>query len=169
MAPSKTSFALAMVLMAILWIGSTAQTSDCTNTLISLSPCLNYITGNSSKPDSGCCTQLSSVIKSKPECLCQVLNGGGSSFGVQVNQTQAQTLPAICNVQTPPLSTCNSISPNGAPAGSPQSPTNTPSGPGSNTTPSTDGGSSYGSSTKVAMPLLFFLVFAASYASTFTV
>lgn len=108
MAHCKTTFALAMVLMASLWTGSTAQTSDCTNTLISLSPCLNYITGNSSKPDSGCCTQLSSVVKSKPECLCQVLNGGGSAFGIQVNQTQAQTLPAICNVQTPPLSTCNS-------------------------------------------------------------
>ncbi|KAK1395253.1 non-specific lipid-transfer protein-like protein [Heracleum sosnowskyi] len=165
MAYQNTSFALAMVLMAILWTGSTAQTSDCTNTLISLSPCLNYITGNSSKPDSGCCTQLSSVARSKPECLCQAINGGGSSFGIQVNQTQARTLPAICNVQTPPLSTCNSISPNGAPAGSP----NAPSGPGSNTTPSTDSGSSDGSSTKVAAPFLFFLVFVASYASTFVI
>ncbi|WOG83290.1 hypothetical protein DCAR_0102465 [Daucus carota subsp. sativus] len=167
MSHSKVSFALAMVLVATLWTGSTAQTSDCTNTLISLSPCLNYITGNTSKPDSGCCTQLSTVVRSKPECLCQVLNGGGSSFGIQVNQTQAQTLPGVCNVQTPPLSTCNSLSPNGAPSGSPDSPTNgTPSGPGSNTTPSKDNGSSDGSSTRVAVPLLFFLVFVASYAST---
>lgn len=109
MAHWKTRFAFAVVLVAILWTGSTAQTTDCTNALITLSPCLNYITGNSSKPDSGCCTQLSSVVKSKPECLCQVLNGGGSSFGIQINQTQAQALPGICNVKTPPLSTCNSM------------------------------------------------------------
>lgn len=106
MALQKTSLALSMVVVAILWTGSTAQT-DCTNTLISLSPCLSFIRGNVSKPDSGCCPQLSSVVKSKPECLCQVLNGGGSTLGVQVNQTQAQALPAACNVQTPPLSSCD--------------------------------------------------------------
>lgn len=105
MAFQRIGLVLTMVIVAILWTESTAQ-PDCTNTLISLSPCLSFIQGNSSKPDSGCCTQLSSVVKSKPECLCQVLNGGGTS-GIQVNQTQAQALPAVCNVQTPPPSSCN--------------------------------------------------------------
>ncbi|KAK1387826.1 non-specific lipid-transfer protein-like protein [Heracleum sosnowskyi] len=165
MAFQRIGVALTMVLVAVLWTGSTAQT-DCTNTLISMSPCLSYITGNASKPDSGCCTQLSSVVKSKPECLCQVLNGGGSSLGIDVNQTQAQALPAVCNVQTPPLSTCNSGSPAG-PAGTPTK--GTPSGPRSNSTPSTDNGTSDGSCTKLAAPLLFFTLFVASYASTFNV
>ncbi|XP_074338713.1 non-specific lipid transfer protein GPI-anchored 5-like [Apium graveolens] len=151
--------ALVMFLVASLWTGSTAQ-SDCTNTLISLSPCLSFITGNASKPDSGCCTQLSRVAKSRPECLCEVLNGGGTS-GIQVNQTQAQALPAVCNVQTPPPSSCNG----GSPAGTPTK--GTPSGPGSNSTPSKDNGTSDGSSTKLAAPLLFFLLFVASFASTF--
>ncbi|KAL1803945.1 hypothetical protein DCAR_0935625 [Daucus carota subsp. sativus] len=158
MALQKTSLALSMVVVAILWTGSTAQT-DCTNTLISLSPCLSFIRGNVSKPDSGCCPQLSSVVKSKPECLCQVLNGGGSTLGVQVNQTQAQALPAACNVQTPPLSSCDGGTPTKG----------TPSGPGSNSTPSKDSGTSDGSSTKLVAPLLFFLLFVASYASTFTI
>lgn len=121
--------------MAMLWTGAMAQ-SDCTNVIISMSPCLNYITGNSSAPTSGCCTQLGSVVRSRPECLCQVLNGGGSSLGLDVNQTQAEALPGSCKVQTPPLSSSNmypsqpltASSPNGSPAGKSDSPTKVPSG-----------------------------------------
>lgn len=107
MAYQRIGMAITLVLVTVLWTGATAQT-DCTNVLISLSPCLNYITGNSSTPSSGCCTQLASVVLSKPVCLCQVLSSGGSSLGIQVNQTQAEALPGTCNVQTPPLSSCNS-------------------------------------------------------------
>ncbi|KAH1139937.1 hypothetical protein GYH30_029027 [Glycine max] len=35
---------------------------------------------------------LASVLRSQPQCQCQVLNGGGSSLG-----------PGACNVQTPPI------------------------------------------------------------------
>lgn len=83
-----------------------AQTS-CTTALISMSPCLNYITGNSTSPSQQCCRQLSSVVQSSPDCLCQVLNGGGSQLGININQTQALELPKACNVQTPPVSRCN--------------------------------------------------------------
>lgn len=96
-----------VITMAALYGGSMAQSSGCTSALISLSPCLNYISGNTSTPSSGCCTQLSSVVQSQPECLCQVLNGGGSSLGLNINQTQALELPKACNVQTPPTSRCN--------------------------------------------------------------
>ena len=96
---------LAMVI--VLWTGATAQSSDCTNALISMSPCLNYITGNSSTPSSGCCQQLASVVRSQPQCLCEAVNGGGSSMGIKVNQTQALALPGACNVQTPSISRCN--------------------------------------------------------------
>lgn len=98
--------ALVLAAVAMLWVRVAAQLS-CTNVLISLSPCLNYITGNSSTPSSNCCTQLASVVRSQPQCLCQVLTGGGSSLGINVNQTQALALPGACNVQTPPISSCN--------------------------------------------------------------
>ena len=97
--------AAAMVAIAMLCGGASAQ-SSCTNALVSLSPCLNYIQGNSSTPSSSCCQQLSSVVRSDPQCLCQVLNGGGSSLGISINQTQALALPSACKVQTPPLSQC---------------------------------------------------------------
>ncbi|GAA0165455.1 hypothetical protein LIER_20855 [Lithospermum erythrorhizon] len=170
--------ALAMVLITMLWIGASAQSSDCTNVLISLSPCLDYITGNSSTPSSGCCTQLATVVRSQPRCLCEVLTGSGaSSLGININQTQALELPGACKVQTPPISSCSN---GGSPAGSasPVSPTTPEAGSptgsqttgpaespptitGSNTLP-TDNGSSDAISTKLAAPLFFFLLFIAT-------
>ena len=106
MAHRNREMGLVLVVMAMLCAGAAAQ-SSCTNVLVSLSPCLNYITGNSSTPSSGCCSQLASVVRSQPQCLCQVLSGGGSSLGININQTQALALPTACKVQTPPVSQCN--------------------------------------------------------------
>lgn len=99
-----------LVLAAVLLCSSAvAQSSDdCTPSLVSLSPCLNYITGNETTPSSACCSQLASVAESDPKCLCMVLNGGATSIGITVNKTQAMALPGACNVQTPPVSLCSS-------------------------------------------------------------
>ncbi|XP_076945211.1 non-specific lipid transfer protein GPI-anchored 5-like [Bidens hawaiensis] len=150
-----------MIIISMLCgYGMAQSSSGCTNVIISMSPCLNYITGNSSTPSSGCCTQLDSVVKSQPQCLCDVLNGGGSSLGLNINQTQALELPKACNVQTPPTSQCNAASPGGSPT-TPSTP-NSGTG-GSNTVPSTDNGSSDASSTRLALvPLLFSLLAASS-------
>ncbi|KAL5561709.1 hypothetical protein UlMin_031456 [Ulmus minor] len=102
--------ALSAVLVAAVWQGAVAQSSSCTNARISMSPCLNYITGNYSTPSSSCCSQLASVVQSQPRCLCEVLNGGSSSLGINVNQTQALAIPTSCNVQTPPISSCSEMS-----------------------------------------------------------
>ncbi|KAA8527624.1 hypothetical protein F0562_034981 [Nyssa sinensis] len=169
MALQRTETGLVLVLVTMLWAGAAAQSSSCTNVLISMSPCLNYITGNSSTPSSGCCTQLATVVRSQPQCLCEALNGGGSSLGLNINQTQALALPGACNVQTPPTSRCNAASPADSPAGTTDSPSTVPSGTGSKTVPSVDTGSSDGSSIKLTIPLHFVLLFIASYASIFTV
>ncbi|KAG6774496.1 hypothetical protein POTOM_021849 [Populus tomentosa] len=162
MAVGRMEVMLAISLIATLWAGATAQ-SSCTNVIISMSPCLNYITGNSSTPSSSCCTQLAKVVKSQPQCLCEVVNGGASSLGINVNQTQALALPSACNVQTPSISRCNASSPTDSPAGTPNSPS---AGTGSKTVPSTDNGTSDANSTKLTMSLLFFLLFITSQAST---
>lgn len=107
MAGKMIEIVVILIIAGALWAGVAAQSSDCTNVIISMSPCLNYVTGNSSTPSSSCCSQLSSVVKSQPQCLCQVINGGGSSLGINVNQTQAMALPSACKVQTPPVSKCN--------------------------------------------------------------
>lgn len=106
--------AVILAMMAVLWAGVAAQSSSsCTNAIISMSSCLNYITGNSLTPSSGCCSQFANVVRSQPQCLCQLLSGGGSTLGININQTRALALPRACNVQTPPISrwaSCFSIS-----------------------------------------------------------
>ncbi|XP_073223169.1 non-specific lipid transfer protein GPI-anchored 5-like isoform X1 [Cicer arietinum] len=136
---------LSLVILSLFCAGAVAQ-SGCTNVLENLSPCLNYITGSATNPSSGCCTQFSGVVKSSPQCLCQILNGGASSLGINVNRTQALALPTACKVQTPPSTQCNAAD---SPAGS------------SNSNPS-----GTENSIKLSIPLLF-VVFAATYASTF--
>ncbi|XP_054787412.1 non-specific lipid transfer protein GPI-anchored 5-like [Prosopis cineraria] len=173
---------LAVALVATQWTQTAAQ-SSCTSALTSMSPCLNYITGSSPTPSSTCCSQLSSVVQSSPQCLCSVLNGGGSSLGITINQTLALSLPGACKVQTPPVSQCKgagnapttpSNAPAGSPVGSPEgsiapSASDIPSaGAGSKTVPTVDGGSSDGSSMKVSFHSMLSLLLIASFVSAVT-
>ncbi|GFY98808.1 hypothetical protein Acr_13g0002090 [Actinidia rufa] len=195
MAPKGVEMGIVMILVAMLWNGAAGQ-SGCTKVLMGLSPCLNFVTGNSSTPSSSCCSQLSNVVQSQPRCLCSMLNGGGASLGVNINQTLALTLPGACNVQTPAVSQCNAAAsgptasaatPASAPVGSPadsipsdssdetpETPTtssesNNPSaGTGSKTFPSTDGTSSGGSIIRSPLQVALFLLFIISSASTAT-
>ncbi|KAH0943202.1 hypothetical protein HID58_002839 [Brassica napus] len=158
---------LLTVFMAVMSSTRVSAQSSCTTALISMSPCLNYITGNTTSPSQQCCSQLGNVVRSSPDCLCQALNGGGSQLGINVNQTQALALPRVCNVQTPPVSGCS----NGG-GSTADSPTDSPnsSGPvnGSKTVPvgEGDGSSSDGSSIKISYRLLTFLS-VASYIAIF--
>ncbi|KAL3644886.1 hypothetical protein CASFOL_010066 [Castilleja foliolosa] len=152
---SCTSLIVSLVLL-MLCNKSTAQTG-CTMAIVSLSPCVNYISGNTSTPSSSCCSRLSSVVQSQPQCLCALLKGGASNFGFAVNQTRALALSGACHVQTPQLSQCDAVNNGPAISGPPpaDSPAdevpedpNTPSdsdidpsdaGIGSRTAPGTDG------------------------------
>ncbi|KAK6141446.1 hypothetical protein DH2020_024806 [Rehmannia glutinosa] len=116
---------LFLALLSVLSTKTTAQ-SSCTNTLMGLSPCLNYVTGNSSSPSSSCCSQLSNVVQSQPQCLCLLMNGAASSYGININQTLALALPGVCNVQTPPLSRCNGMNTGNGPTASPANPQSPP-------------------------------------------
>ncbi|KAJ9188103.1 hypothetical protein P3X46_003495 [Hevea brasiliensis] len=118
MASKGVELSMLLVLAMMLLHGATAQ-SGCTTVLMGLAPCLNYVTGNSSTPSSSCCSQLATIVQSQPQCLCALLNGGGSSVGVNINQTLALSLPGACNVQTPPASRCSAAN---GPAASPTSP-----------------------------------------------
>ncbi|KAG8100573.1 hypothetical protein GUJ93_ZPchr0013g35753 [Zizania palustris] len=152
--------------------GAAQGGSNCMTEIISLAPCLGYMSGNSSTPKSSCCTALSSVVTSKPECLCKVLGGGASSLGVAINSTRALELPAACNVKTPPASQCNTVgvpvpSPTAAPATptttTPAVPNVTPAGTGSKATPTTvvTGQNSSGASASTAASIVIVVVSAA--------
>ncbi|KAM1001451.1 hypothetical protein ACFX15_007630 [Malus domestica] len=181
---------LALVLGSMLLGGVMAQLS-CTSTITSLVPCLNFVTGNTSNPSSSCCSQLSNVVQSSPQCLCSLVNGA-SSLGITINQTLALSLPRACKVQTPPPSQCQgangpSTSSSTPPASSPAASSNeTPSeastpeasisplasdipsssGGGSKTVPSTNGNTSDGSTSRAPLHFVLFLVFVMSCASS---
>ncbi|KAE8665435.1 hypothetical protein F3Y22_tig00112614pilonHSYRG00046 [Hibiscus syriacus] len=138
MALEYVKLGLALVFVTILCELATAQ-SGCSSVLLGLAPCLNYIMGSSTTPASSCCSQLSSVVQSQPQCLCSALKGGGSSFGITINQTKALSLPGACKVQTPPVSRCNGAS---GPAAVPLSSAVNPTADSSDETPDTPATSS---------------------------
>ncbi|XP_059302440.1 non-specific lipid transfer protein GPI-anchored 5-like [Lycium ferocissimum] len=130
MASRKNKICMALIALIVVGMisrGAMAQ-SNCMNALLSMYSCLSYVTGSTSKtPSSSCCSALSGVLQSQPRCLCTIANGGGSSLGVQINQTLALALPAACNLQTPPVSRCYAGNgpamppmPTGSPVGSPE-------------------------------------------------
>ncbi|XP_021291425.1 non-specific lipid-transfer protein-like protein At2g13820 isoform X2 [Herrania umbratica] len=160
MASRKITGGLVLLLVAMLCTRTMAQ-SDCTSVLITMAPCLNYVTGSSSTPSASCCSQLANVVQSQPQCLCMALNGGGASLGVSINQTLALALPVLCNVKTPPVSKCNASSPQGLPGGSADTPSSSSASGGSKTVPATS------SEVIIKMPiqLILFLLPIALYAS----
>ncbi|KAB2092537.1 hypothetical protein ERO13_A02G033200v2 [Gossypium hirsutum] len=166
---------LALVMVTLLWAGTMAQ-SDCTSVLITMAPCVDYVTGTSSTPSVPCCSQLANVVQLQPHCLCMAFSGG-SSLGVEVNQTLALALPQLCHVKTPPESSCKaadgpaviSISPSSSPQGLPPHPNDTA---GSNS--STSGGSRTIAATasdvifNISLQFILFLLPIALFSSTWT-
>ncbi|KAH8495745.1 hypothetical protein H0E87_018802 [Populus deltoides] len=164
MASRGINMGLVMVLLVAMLSAKAMAQSGCTNVLISMAPCLSYVTGSSSTPSSSCCSQLASVVLSKPQCLCAALNGGGASLGLNINETLALALPGACKVQTPPVSKCNDIN------GPVMSPADSPDGlpGGSKTVPATGGSPGNGLIINKTLQLVLFVVFMASSASTFS-
>ncbi|XP_076960016.1 non-specific lipid transfer protein GPI-anchored 15-like [Bidens hawaiensis] len=181
MASKMVGIVLAMVLIVSICGGAMAQ-SGCTNALIGMSSCLNFVTGNTSTPSSSCCSQLGDVVQSQPQCLCQVLNGAGNTLGISINQTLALTLPGACNVQTPSVSQCNAAngppttstpSPAASPEGSTSEPDILPKSPTESDTPSgsglkTDGLTPNGSQSRAPLHLLALVMFMVSWTLTTT-
>ncbi|GJM96885.1 hypothetical protein PR202_ga13759 [Eleusine coracana subsp. coracana] len=100
--------------------------TGCMPELVSLSPCMDYMSGNVTAPDGPCCSALSGVLRSSPRCLCMVLGGTAASLGVAIDSARARQLPGACMVQAPPASQCNAA---GVPLPSPAAGTTTPGTP----------------------------------------
>ncbi|KAF6982128.1 hypothetical protein CFC21_000560 [Triticum aestivum] len=168
MAARAVTMLALVVAAAVLAGGASAQspTSGCTQTLIGMSPCLNYITGNETAPSKSCCSQLASVVSSKPECLCVALNADPAALGLgTVNKTRALGLPDQCGVKTPPLSNCATAPTTSPSSVAPAGQTPTSSGAGSKSTPTADvgsGGASLQSSAGIVAGFIVAAVYAVS-------
>ena len=65
---------------------------DCTKHMLSLSPCLDFVTGSlSGQPTEDCCSALDSVLAHEPGCLCLLF---------PIDLTLVVSLPAACNIIT---------------------------------------------------------------------
>ncbi|XP_037431551.1 non-specific lipid-transfer protein-like protein At2g13820 [Triticum dicoccoides] len=159
---SCSSILLAAAVAAALLVASASAQSGCTSVLIGLYPCMNYISGSGTAPTKSCCSQLTSVVQSQPQCLCSALGGDSSSLGgMTINKTRALELPKACNVQTPPASKCNG---GGSAPGAATPEVQTPAGSGSKATPSAYLQENGGSSLQGTVGLVFALAAAAVYA-----
>lgn len=101
------ALAVAVALLAWRCAAQAPSGSGCMPELVSLSPCMDYMSGNVTAPDGPCCSALSDLLRSSPRCLCTVLGGTAATLGVAIDSARALQLPGACKVQAPPASQCN--------------------------------------------------------------
>ncbi|KAI3997922.1 hypothetical protein MKX01_038813 [Papaver californicum] len=185
-APLRIIEMVLLVVLATAFTTSVTAQSSCTNVIIGMAPCLTYITGNSSTPSSSCCSQLTNVVQSQPQCLCSILStGAGAALGLPINRTLALALPTACNVQTPSIGRCSaangpanspvaSLSPADSPTDTSDAPSSTssPAGNGSKSVPTKDGDTSDGNMTNLgclhrSLVVFFFAVSCPSILTSF--
>jgi hypothetical protein len=77
---------------------------DCTNPILSLSPCLEFVAGlenAAAQPSKDCCLALANVLAHEPACLC-LLFWSRDLLGFPIDLTLAVSLPAACNISASP-------------------------------------------------------------------
>ncbi|KAI5081750.1 hypothetical protein GOP47_0001493 [Adiantum capillus-veneris] len=86
--------------------GQTAKGQDCASVLAPLQPCLPYLQDGGPDPASSpaeCCTPLSSLLSSQPDCLCTTLTAAAQTL----NLTRARALVLACKATVPAsVTTC---------------------------------------------------------------
>ncbi|XP_066389500.1 non-specific lipid transfer protein GPI-anchored 5-like isoform X1 [Miscanthus floridulus] len=117
MGTASVMTSLVVVLVALAFSRAAAQGNGCSSVMMTLSPCMDFISSKAPEPGISCCSVLAGVVQTDPRCLCMVLDGTATSFGISINQTRAMELPGVCKVKAPPISQCAGIP--GAPAPTP--------------------------------------------------
>nr|DAD34047.1 TPA_asm: hypothetical protein HUJ06_004687 [Nelumbo nucifera] len=88
-------FSFVVVVVALVLSVSECQAQQDSSCINEISPCLAFI--SETKPPSSCCDPLKSVIKSKPQCLCDLIAANAANATQpRINVAQAQKLPAKC-------------------------------------------------------------------------
>ncbi|KAM0031450.1 putative bifunctional inhibitor/plant lipid transfer protein/seed storage helical [Helianthus debilis subsp. tardiflorus] len=82
-------------------------TTPCSPTMItSFTPCLNFLTNSttngSTTPTSDCCNSLKTLTSRGTDCLCLIVTGS-VPFQIPINRTLAISLPRACNMPGVPL------------------------------------------------------------------
>ncbi|KAM3210201.1 hypothetical protein ACQJBY_064307 [Aegilops geniculata] len=106
---------LAAVLLAVSMAASMSVAQDalqtkCQEDLQKLSDCMDYATGHEDTPSAKCCEDTADTQKSRPECLCSIIqqvhsgSHGVQQLGLRFDRLLAQ--PAACKLPNANVSLC---------------------------------------------------------------
>ncbi|XP_059625178.1 non-specific lipid transfer protein GPI-anchored 5-like [Cornus florida] len=158
MAATRMEIVIALVLVAAMWEGGMAKSSNCNTLIVTLAPCMDHVMGISKTASPKCCQEFGNVVKKQSECVCQAIG-----MEQLAKKNEVSKLPKACKIDT----NCEGFA--GAPAESPSGKEDSASGPSSSDKNSTSGSGSEksdGNSIKLSFLLLLAALFIASYAST---
>lgn len=90
-----------MVLVGLSHGDFNKDKQQCANTLVGLTTCLPYVSGESKAPTKDCCAKLKPVVDNNRVCLCILVKDRDEpGLGVKINATLALALPATCHTPT---------------------------------------------------------------------
>lgn len=82
---------------------------ECTDQLMTLATCLNYVSGTAKMPTPDCCGGLKQVLSKSPKCLCILIKDHDDpSLGLKIDPELAMNLPASCHNAPANISQCAS-------------------------------------------------------------
>lgn len=88
--------------------GNSASALDCSSVIQNMAGCLSFVTIESEvdKPEGLFVLPWSQESdRSNAECLCEVFKYSGS-MGIKMNIAKASSLPVLCKLTTPSISSC---------------------------------------------------------------
>uniref|UniRef100_A0A8R7QR63 Bifunctional inhibitor/plant lipid transfer protein/seed storage helical domain-containing protein n=1 Tax=Triticum urartu TaxID=4572 RepID=A0A8R7QR63_TRIUA len=96
-----------------------APAPDCTEALIGLADCLDYVMpgSKSARPPKACCTEVKTAVGTPAtvKCLCAALDA--KTTPIPINMTRVLALPTACGQSASVLSKCHAAAPAEASSG----------------------------------------------------
>ncbi|XP_044404397.1 non-specific lipid transfer protein-like 1 isoform X3 [Triticum aestivum] len=90
-----------------------APAPDCTEALIGLADCLDYVMpgSKSARPPKACCTEVKTAVGTPAtvKCLCAALDA--KTTPIPINMTRVLALPTACGQSASVLSKCHAAAP----------------------------------------------------------
>ncbi|KAM3224869.1 hypothetical protein ACQJBY_057933 [Aegilops geniculata] len=101
-----------------------APAPDCTEALLGLADCLDYVTpgSKSTRPPKACCTEVKTAVGTPAtvDCLCGAL--AAKTTPIPINMTRVLALPTACGQSASVLSKCHAPAPSASSGGAMASP-----------------------------------------------
>ncbi|PWA40546.1 hypothetical protein CTI12_AA561860 [Artemisia annua] len=94
--------AIVMLVLVTFSTGDFDQDKQrCGKTLIGLSTCLPYVSGQAKAPTMACCTGLKPIVQKSKVCLCLLIKDRNDpGLNLKINATLALGLPDTCDTPT---------------------------------------------------------------------